>query len=206
MLRILTFCLGLIIALPATAQNAYHDGFANHNIACFGPRTGNGDGLRALWEIINDQVTNSQQVYNVSSFWNDNHGRTTGDNRYCDVILPERSWTTSSQEANNWGVWGWTQVGFLGYIVTDRWLVPVDVIGFKRETINGRNYGDQLALRPARVYDRRQFDLSDACYSLGHINIDGVAVYGLRDAAISIVDRYGNQAFRLSFCRSLVAR
>lgn len=209
MLRTLTILLALAFALPAAAQNAYHDGWSDHNVACFGRNAT--DGLSTLHDIISRQVVNTQEVYGVSSFWNDNHGN-DGPGDFCDVIYPERSWTSSSSQANEWGVWGWHQVGFLGYIVTDRWLVPVDVIGFRRERIyvesrrREMSFGDQIGVRAARIYDRRQFDLSPACYSLGAITIDGVPVYGLRDAAVDIVDRYGNQQFRISFCRSLVRR
>lgn len=181
MLRILTFILGLCVALPAAAQNAYHDTWANHNIACFGPRAG--DGLSTLWEILTDEVTNSQQVYNVSSFWNDNHGRQTGDRRYCDV--QERRWTANRDEACRAGVWGCENVGFFGWIQTERWIVPVEVIAFPRQTVGGTVRGDQLAVRPSRVYDRGTWQLNDQCLSEQLTStIDGVRVHGFQASGL----------------------
>ena len=178
---IIALCTVLFLQLPASqvkAQNVYHDAFSNHDIACFGPR-GIG-GLSTLHDILTRQVVNSQEVYNQSSFWRNNHGQ-DGGNDYCDIVRNDRVWTNNQLVACQAGVFACERVGFFGWIVTERWLVPVELIAYTGEVKNSnQRLAQALAVRPARVYDRQQFQLRDVCMERINTLMDGVPVFGLQ--------------------------
>jgi hypothetical protein len=136
--------------VPAIAQFSRDD----IRISCFD--------LKDLQRVLH-QVVNRQQVYNNDEMiWHSNGS--------CAVV-PNREFTANSKEARRNGVFNAHKVGFFGWIVTERWLVPVEHFAYL-------DRAKEKSYRPADIYPRDRFTLLPKCFTKITVKVDGVRIYG----------------------------
>lgn len=153
MYRTLKALFFAIILVPTAA----HAQFSREDIRifCFN--------LKGLEQGV-ERITNRQQVYN-------NDERTWHSRNGC-AIVPNRDFTTNREIARQQGVFNPDQIGgFIGWIVTDRWLVPVEHVAFL-DRAGGKMY------RPADILSRDRFTLPEKCLTDFRVTTGGVTIYG----------------------------
>lgn len=113
--------------------------------------------------IVLDRVVNEQQLYNNSTDIFKGQGDCT--------LVPGRSFTADRWIAAQNGVWGAdTLGGFIGWIVTDKWLIPVEHIAYL-------DRAKEKSYRPADILSRKRFTLRSACFRHTQ-TLHGVQIYG----------------------------
>ena len=131
--------------------------------------------LAALQRTLN-RVVNEQQVYNA------NTGSDIFTNRSgCSIMYPGRTFIYDVQRAHDEGVWGYHEVGFWGWLLTERYIVelwrvahPAEEVVFKGRKISLR---DQVHWTVGRMYRRSDAVLDRTCKKRVHER-DGVRIYG----------------------------
>lgn len=142
------------LAMPAAAQQ-----FTNSPLSCMR--------LPGMVKVLN-KVVQETQIHPLGNYRASSDVlRGQGD---CTYVY-NRPFTTDRYEAVQNGVFGAQNLGgFFGWIVTDRWLVPV-------EQAARLDKAKEKFFRPAALYDRRRFTLPRRCFRYD-VKMQGVQIVG----------------------------
>lgn len=162
-INLLLILVLLTISCWSSAQMPFES--SNIRVSCFDL-----SGLNKRLQTVVDE----QQVFN-----NDQKTWSSKDN--CSIDSPDLLYTADSKvakEARAFGNRG-KGLGFIGWIVTDKWLVPVEKVYFLKARFNG--------FRPAGIYDRKQYTLPKKCFD-HTIERDDVVLVGHQYSVGNVVD------------------
>lgn len=171
-MRKLIVSLALVLSTSVSAEAFAYDFYKdqksiNVRFSCHSLK----DLQKALGEVVNEQ-----QVYNAntgSDVWTNKSG--------CVIQYPGRSFIYKSAIACEVGIWGCQEVGFWGWLKTDKFLIQLWRVGHPREVVNFRgraiNLGDDRRWTVGRMYRRANARLSMACERRILVR-EGVTIYG----------------------------
>lgn len=136
---------------------------ANIRVSCFT--------LAGMQERLNHVVDEMQLYNNDVTTWHSKDG--------CAVVTG-RSFTSDKAVAQAHGVFSYRKVGFVGWLVTDKWLL-------KAERVAYLDKAKEVSWRPAAIYSRKQYVLLPVCYKRT-LHRNGVAIVGHQYTLGNIVD------------------
>jgi len=142
--------IALTFALPAVAQSVQ----STTTVSC--------QNLRGMLQVLQTVSAETEVTRPTTEKWHSKSG--------C-AYVPGRSFTASRSIAAQYGVFAPDQLGgFIGWLVTDKWLVAVEHFAFVDRT-------KEKAYRPAAILDRRRFTLHKRCFNLTQ-TIAGARIVG----------------------------
>jgi hypothetical protein len=126
-----------------------------------------------------DRVVDEMQVYNNDKdIWQSRDG--------CSIVTG-RSFTAEREIARQAYVFkASTLGGFIGWIKTDKWLVPIEHIAYTDRT-------KEKAFRPADILSLERYSLPEICFKRRTIEVFGVTIVGHQFSAGHPSDEFGRR-------------